>query len=263
MATKKTTALANYDAELAALAAANATAEENTGSGGTFLSTRNGVLSFRGNDILNNQIDVVVLDYIFENHYYTGRFDPNSPQTPTCFAFATVAEGEKSLAPHEKAIQPQAEQCAGCRWNEFGTAETGKGKACKNIRRLAMVPAGALDDGELDTTEIVFLKLPVTSVRNWAAYVKELNASLGVPPLAVVTRIGVTKDSETQFKVSFSRVEDVDKKLLPALLKRRMAALDALQTPYLPIEEDARPAKPAARRSAPAAKPAANARRKF
>ena len=46
-----------------------------------------------------------------------------------------------------------------------------KGKACKERRRLAIIPAAAIKDGEIAKAELAVLSLPVTSLGNWGNYV--------------------------------------------------------------------------------------------
>ena len=138
------TALVKWEEELAKQAEVAAGMEANVG-GGQFFSMQGGQLKFNDNPVPGNQMAVIILDHILENVFYDGDFDPNNPQPPTCFAFG---RSDDDMAPHETVVaegQAQNETCNGCPFNQWGSADKGRGKACRNTRRLAMIPAGTLD----------------------------------------------------------------------------------------------------------------------
>lgn len=201
MAIKKPTRndLVAWEKEMAAEAEAAAHSEQT--SGGQFISTRGGRLTWDGAAVPGNAMRVVVLDYCRENTFYAGKFDPDSPQSPACYAFARE---EGDLAPHEQAAEPQNDTCHGCPQNEWGSADTGRGKACKNTRRLALVAEASAGDPE---APVFFLKVPVTSVKAWAGYVQAVADSKRRPPHGVVTEIRLTPDAKTQFQMEFRLAE--------------------------------------------------------
>lgn len=272
MASKRTTgtAVATWDEELARRAQLAAEAEANAG-GGQFFSFRGGRLSFNGSELHNNEVAVVVCAAIFENVYYEGRFDPDQPAPPTCYAFATQ---ESELAPHkivQEAGNAQHDQCKGCDQNEWGTADTGKGKACRNTRRLAVLPCGIFhptthafepyEPEQLEAAAFGFMKLPVTSVQGYAAYVKSIANGLKKPLETIFTRVSVEPDPKSQFKVKFNAIKEVPPNLIPILLKRADEAAELIQFPYPPpgAYEEAAPAK--SRDGRRAQKPPARQRR--
>lgn len=233
----ETTALTSYDDRLAALAKQATQTEAHVG-GGTYISTRGGQLSFNGGVIPDGKMNVIVLDHVCENAFYEGRYDPNDPTSPACFAFFKNAD---EAAPHEKSESPQADACEGCPNNEFGSSDTGRGKACKNIRRLALITEEGMED--IESATIAFLKVPVTSVKEWAGYVNSLNNTLKLPPLGVITEISIVPDSASQFKLKFKLVEKIeDQDVLGALLDKMDACQRDLTHPYMPNSE--RPAAP-------------------
>lgn len=241
-AKKKTgTALVSVEKELLAQAQVAKATEESVALG-QFFGTQGGILAFNGSPIKDNKMDVIVVDHILQNTYYKGKFKADTPQTPVCYAFGRV---DKELAPHKNCSDPQHEQCKGCENNEFGTSDLGRGKACKNGRRLACIAANVLDkpDGIADAP-IAYLTVPVTSVRGWAGYVQQLANALGIPPLGVVTEVEVVKDAKTQFKVTFKAKERVtDKVALSALLARQKLVAAEIAFPFPEIEEEAAPAR--------------------
>lgn len=259
MAAKKPSqskAVATWDEELAKQAeiAAAAEAEASTG-GGQFFSMRGGQLSWQDSPLPGNEMAVIIIDSIFENVFYEGRYDPDTPQSPTCFAFART---EDELAPHiivKEAGQAQCmEACATCEHNEWGSADTGRGKACSNTRRLAMIPAGTYDrNGNLQlfedadhfaTTTIGFMKLPKTSVKGYANFVKQVSGALKRPPFGIITRVAVVPDAKTQFKVTFKPIEKVSDELMSTIMQRREEVSSIIDFPYqLDSGEEPEPAK--------------------
>lgn len=239
---KKSTgkSLVQWQERLAQEANIAAGIEENVGQGGSFISTRGGRLAFNGAEIPGNKMNVIVIDHILENHMFAGRYDPDTPQSPVCFAFGT---NEDEMKPHEKSSEPQHDICRGCPMNEFGTADTGKGKACKNIRRLAIITEDQLDN--IEDAQVAYLKIPVTSVKGWAGYVRQLSSTLQRPPFGVITEISIVPDSKSQFKVQFKLVETIDDAdMFEALFAKRDIVKNEIAFPYAPPseeEEDERP----------------------
>ena len=263
---KKSTGLIPWDEQLAKEAEAAAAAEAKGGA--SYVSLRGGILTYQGAAMPGNQMAVIVVDHIFENVFYEGKFDPQNPIPPTCFAFARTGE---ELAPHESVVaagQGQAETCQGCPHNEFGSADTGKGKACRNSRRLALLPAGMLDaqgrftaDIEnLGEAELALMKLPVTSIKGWAGYVQQLAATLRRPPHGMITKIKVVPDQKTQFRVIFEALEPVPNEVMEAVMAKRTEAQTIVEQPYS-LEAKEQPAPPAkgARASTPGRQPARKA----
>jgi hypothetical protein len=244
----KSTAVATWQDRLAGMAK-EATQQEASVASGQFIGTKAGQLTWNGQSVAGNKLDVVVLDSILENAYYPKKFDPDDPQPPVCFAFG---RDDKTLTPHPDSVDKQHDSCEGCPMNEFGSADngTGKGKACKNIRRLALISAKPLTEDSVSKGEVAYLKTPVTSVKNWAAYVRTLDALEHIPPLAVVTQIGSVPDAKSQFKLTFNKVENIDEDLTDALLARHDIVASEIDFPYPPpVEQKAASSKkPAGKR---------------
>lgn len=246
--------LAKWDDQLAAEAQAAAAMEANSG-GVRFLSVRGGVLTWNDAPVPGNQMAVVILDTIFENVMYTEEFDADSPSSPDCFAFG---RDEASMEPHKVAKEAgTAEEgpCKGCEKNEWGSADKGRGKACRNVRRLGLISAGQLGPtGKLKLIdepdyygkdgELAFFKVPVTSVKGFAGFVKQVASALRLPPHGIVTKMSVQPDPKTQFKVVFEPIQEVPKSLIPSIMKRRDEVKGIIDQPYAPREEASeRPAK--------------------
>ena len=233
------TAVQRWDAELAALAAGAAKAEENTG-GGDFISLKGGILSFNKATVPGNKMNVIILDHVLENQHYADDYDPDAFSAPICFAFG---RNEDEMEPHEKSSAKQHSSCEGCPKNEWGSAEKGRGKACKNVRRLVMITEGDAEDVDtIGDAKAAYLKVPVMSVKAWSGYVNQLNDTLKLPPLGVVTEMSVVPDAKSQFRVVFKYVDKVAPDLIGALLEKRKSVQTPLVAPYTQPEQEDRPA---------------------
>lgn len=262
---KPGTEVMDWEKEMEQQAALAAAAQRSAGGGGKFFSTRAGVLQFDNNPLPGNQMAVIILADVMENAFYDGPFEEGNPQPPKCFAFG---HDEDEMEPHEAVdkdeyFERQAIACAGCPQNEWGSADTGRGKACKNVMRLAVIPAGQYkgkgsgrnvtydlelfdDEAHFAKADIAFLKLPVMSVKNYAKYVKQIAADLRRPPHGVVTNIYLEPDPKSQYKVMFELVDNVDGDLMPTIMKRHKAEKDSIDFPYGPPtegEENSAPAR--------------------
>ena len=279
MATKRAekqpgTAVASWDEELAKFAEQSVKQEVHVG-GGKFFGLKAGQLTYDGEPVVGNRMACIIVDSILENVYYEGDYEPDTPQTPMCYAFG---RDEATLTPHQKVWDKGDQQCGasklcqGCQWNEYGTANKGKGKACRNTRRLAIIPAGSYDKkGELnliedvehfESTQLAFMKLPVTSTRAFAAYVKTVGAVLKRPPFAMITEVSIVPDAKSQFKVQFEAIGPAPDELISTLIARNKEAAGVIDFPYGDASEDED--KPKAKSKA-AQKPAAgkSTRRKY
>ena len=238
-----------WNKELAKRAQTAAAIEENVGSGGAFISLKGGRMTFNGAEVPGNKMNVVVLDHILEYTYYADGYDADNPQPPDAYALGC---DENTLRWHENSIPEYAgELCKDSDINQWGSADKGRGKACKNQRRLALIPEDdAADVESIEEATPAFLRIPVTSVKGWAGYVRQLEKTLQRPPLGVVTEISVVPDPKSQFKLQFKLVESIeDGDIIEALLAKADAT--ELDFPYAPREEeDEKPQRRSAGRSA-------------
>jgi hypothetical protein len=222
------TQVVDWQEQLAKMAFATAEAEKPSGN---WVSFKGGQLTINGTPQPKNKVDCIVIHSIFENQLYEDRYDPNNPQPPICYAFS---ETDDDLKPHADSAKPQAESCAVCPNNVWGSDPGGgKGKACKNVRRLAIVSADDLDPEKLPRAEVALAKLPVTSVKNWSTYASQLANVLKIPPLAVISEMSVEPDAKTQFQVNFQLVDKItDGALIQGLLNKRKDTTPLIFAPY-------------------------------
>lgn len=226
--------LANYDEELAKLAKKAVATEKPTSSN---LTVKAGVLAYNGQPCANNKLEVIIIASTHANMLYEGKYDPNNLTNPVCYAYSEDPD-EVDMVPHPKSSKPQAERCAECWANKWESDPSGgRGKACKNTRVLAVIPADVKAE-DIPTAEVATMKLPVTTVsKKWSPYVHKLAALYGMPPLAMKTTIGVIPDMKTQFQVTFDDVGPVDRSLLGGLLQRAKDVKPLLEREYDPNPE--------------------------
>lgn len=250
-APSEATALVNWEQKI--LDRAKIAAAQASSVGGThkFFSTRSGVLACDGQGIPNNEFVGVIVAAVLENAFYDGEFDSDNPSPPSCYAFGrgTPADMEP-FADVVKAGRAQNASCAGCKQNEFGTAERGKGKACKNGWRLAVLPAGDYDakkgvfDPILDPKhyaecEVRYLKVPPTSLGNYGKYVTGLATGHSRSPECVFTHVTLRPHPTKQFELSFEGMPYTAKELFPnallqAVMERNEKEMELIEFPYPP-----------------------------
>jgi len=135
------------------------------------------------------EMHVVVVDFLSSNVYFDRPYNKDNPSPPACFA---IGREPTTLVPSENSPVRQADACAGCPLNQFGTALTGKGKACKNTRLLAVMPLKAVTEAQEDAP-IYILQVPPTSLKVFDKYVSSLAARFKMSPVGVATKITPNK----------------------------------------------------------------------
>lgn len=243
-AKQQSKSLVKWEEQLAKDADIAANMEANAG-GGQFFSLKGGILTWQDAPMPDNQMAVIILDHIFETAYYEGEYDANNPQGPVAFAFG---RDEKTLTWHETSIPEFAgklcHESEVCQW---GSADKGKGKAAKETRRLGLIPAGNFkngkfvmfeDEAHFEETTIGYMKLPITSVKGFAGFVKQVAGTLRRPPHGIVTKVKVIPDPKTQFRAIFEPIENVPDELMGVIMKRREECMTAIDFPYQVAEPD-------------------------
>lgn len=127
-------------------------------------------------------------------YYDTGYKEGESDgKNPTCYS----NNGDKPEADAEK---PQSKTCAACQWNVWGSKVSDNGskvKACTDVRRIAVVPAGQLNDPML-------LRIPPATLKPLSEYGDKLGKR-AVPYNAVLTKIKFDAEMATP-KLTFAPV---------------------------------------------------------
>lgn len=222
--------MVNYDAQMAKFAAAASAKEKESGGGGGFISLKGGEFTFKG-DVLPGPLQVVILDTAFENAYYDAAWDDENPSPPACFAVSNEVTANDELEPHETSPDTQCSNCEECEMNEWGSADTGRGKACSNNRRLMVISADDLDD--LEGAQPAMIRLSPTSIKHWSGYAKKITNVMKLPPFAVITELELSRvDGKTYYELKPSFVEAVNKKHIPELIELVDSIQEDLVQPY-------------------------------
>lgn len=223
----------DFMAELAAHAK-EAAAKEQPSVGR--ISLKNGQMSYEDAYIPGNNMDCIIVGGAYRNVWYAGSYDPDNIVNPSCFALADEKEG---MAPHENVTEPVCNECATCPKAQWGSApprggKPSRGKACKETRRLIILPADCLESVDaVKAAKFAIVDLPVTSVGNYATLISALNASLGMPVWSVVTNMKVGPHPRNQFEVSFTPLHVAgDENIVRALMARREEAMKIALVPY-------------------------------
>lgn len=230
-------------------------------SGGKTIGTAGGILKLDDVEIPGNALCAVILDAAYVNSFYVNGWSPGDSVAPQCFA---MSHEQSELAPHpsmegEDYFEPQHDKCQGCPQNEFGTARVGKGKACGNRIRLALVDAGWFekvkgtrnewsaeiieDEGHYKTKELVYLNVPPTSIKAYQKYVKKCADDYGRPTSGLITRIDIEPMGTGGFGLAFETLEQFPDEYFPTLNARYEEAREAVIKPYTPPDPEQLAAK--------------------
>ena len=211
------------------------------------IGLRGGMMSYGGQPIQGNVLPCVILVAAHRNAYYDQPFDPNNLQNPVCFA---LSEDGENMEAHENVPDanvppgdpdkvrdenfPRA--CTGCAMNAWGSdpKANSRGKACKETRRLVLIPESALNNAEdCLKGELAVMDIPVTSGANYRNFVNGVAASANVPPWIVMTHISTERHPKNQFMVTFTPMSVVaDPAVIDALRRKKDEALRLALLPY-------------------------------
>lgn len=181
--TTNNTAMVSYDAILAKLAEETQTAL--TQPKGNFISLKGKIFTLPDGTQLKD-VDCIVVDYLRINQLLT-PYVPSQRMQTLCWA---IGRNDKTLAPNEDVENAESKTCATCPKNEFGSK--GKGKACTNKIRLAIVPPDAKSNAD-----IWLVQIPPTSLADWTNYVKMIERLYGTSgTMRIVTKIKMNPDSD-------------------------------------------------------------------
>ena len=218
--------------------------------GGVGVSFGHGTITVGGNVIKTGKLECVIVGSCALNKWYKTQYNSEDKQPPDCYALAVISD-DPDMAPRADVSDRQADKCADCEKNVFGSANTGRGKACGNTIRLGLFTADDVADADdIAAAELATAGVSPTNRKYYAEYVDALMEEHGRPPWAVVTEITSLHDDKTQIRLEFrmvSLIEDDD--ILQALEKRFLKVQDALQKPFsAPIPKTA--GKPAVKAGA-------------
>lgn len=117
--------------------------------------------------------------------YYPKGYEEGSTEAPSCFSM-------DGIRPDPNSDDKQAELCATCPHNQWGSRITPQGtktKSCADNRRLAVVSANDLSVNG-PNANVMLLRVPGASLQNVKEYAERTLGAKGWPYYAVVTRFG-------------------------------------------------------------------------
>ena len=147
------------------------------------------------------------------NAYWAQKFgeageDGNINKSPDCSSM----DGKQGVNRDTGVITT----CDNCPYNQFGTDSNGKGKACKNMRRLYIMMDGRPD--------IYLLTVPPTSIKDINKALKKIMGQQHIPysRMIVTFKLAVTENGDG---IKFSKVTLDKTGLLPEELYKKTAEL--------------------------------------
>jgi hypothetical protein len=145
-------------------------------------------------------LNVIILDHVSANSYYTGAYNPKELTSPECFA---VGRNVAEMVPSKNVTTPQHANCRDCPMNQWESATNGgKGKACKNTRRLLVIPEGTIDP----EAQQYILNVSPSGIRFYDKYIDKL-AGMGRHPIEFITEISFDPQ-ETYPSLRFKAAEE-------------------------------------------------------
>ena len=182
-------------------------------------------------DTTKDRFKGVIIDTHPVNAYWEKSFQESGGGTPPdCYSL-------DGIKPSPLAPAPQSDYCATCPWNKYGT--DGRGKKCKNMRRLHI-----LFEGEMLPKR---LTLPPSSLKSYDTFATMLTDK-GIPyPLAIVEfwlKEAQNKDGIKYAEVQFNLIdiikdpEGIEKiHAIRTQYKEAMRQQEVLTEEYAPEEE--------------------------
>jgi hypothetical protein len=200
------------------------------------ISTKSGILSYMDRPLPGNKIECIILAAIFENNLFDGKFDPRNPRNPVCYAFGQYQpDGSKpEMVPFKEIKSPVAATCFECPNSKWGSDEdspSGKGKLCKEIYKLGLIPVATAIDTDVKG-EMAILRVPVTSRKNFEVFVNTAAGSLQRPMWGVVAEISLAPHQRNQFEMKFALKDAVPEEYLANVYPRINGAYEALMQKY-------------------------------
>ena len=216
-------------------------------SGIPFISIKGGRLTIKDARVANDAMIGIILCERYEKTYYSQRYNPNEIVSPDCFA---LSDDKAALEPHKNSSKPQNTQCANCPNNEYETAKLGKGKACSDKIRLAILAVTECDDLDdpaivedpefYKTAKIIYMKVPPASLKNYREFRKTI-VRAQLPTHVVYTKITAKMDASNSYpEVTFepyTPLSDMD--ILNNVEGKLKIAEEEIDTPY-PAEQEAK-----------------------
>ena len=149
----------------------------------------------------SKEIEAVIVDHYPVNAYFESEYNGQA-QPPACSSMdGKYGVGEPGGA------------CANCPLNKYGSADDGKGKKCKNLRRIYILRSGEILP--------MLITLPPTSIRNFADYISKKIVTKGMKACDVVTKFTLSVE-KSQTGIKYSKVQFAVSRILNPAEKKVM-----------------------------------------
>jgi hypothetical protein len=258
------TAVMSYKDRMAALVEQTKKAEAPAGG---FISTKGSRLSVGDVRLPNDTIRAIVIEYRKDNEFYPNAYVAGQSAAPICSAIVRPHEiltpwrlpkegedldlltldesGWVSDSPEPQV--PAGHGCDSCGMLEWGSAKlikgkagSGKGKACRESRRLHIFAADQCTTPE-DVARAPYMTMipPPTSLDNFKRFANEVTTVLKMPVFAAVVDITLVPNDAYMFMIEYKIVEAIrDEGILNALLTRHEQLITKTITPPKPSDDD-------------------------
>lgn len=134
----------------------------------------------------SKEIEGVIVDHYPVNAYFEEEYSGQA-QPPSCSSM----DGKLGIGCPGGA-------CANCPLNKYGSADDGKGKKCKNLRRIYILRSGEILP--------LLVTLPPTSIRNFSDYISKRIVTKGMKACDVVTKMTLTVEKSSS-GIKYSKVQ--------------------------------------------------------
>jgi len=228
---KSMMSMEDFEAEMESQAESDSARVE-SGGGGTHISIAGSTFTL-GDADLGDELTGVIIDFSNEKVWYDGVYNPEDPGAPACWAIGSERPNE--LVASELSPAPQCDSCEDCEKNEWGSAATGRGKACQDKRRLMIVSMEDLLEAEsLEDIEVSMLKAPAGSVSAYDKYIKGLSKVHKRPCYGVTTTM--TFDDDYDYPSLNFSVDEVieDASVMSRIMELRTLAEEDMLSEYDP-----------------------------
>jgi hypothetical protein len=230
------------------------------------ITTRAMVLKVDGKVVEGGKLKLAIVDYVHEKRYTIGDFDPNDTRPPDCYAQARPMPGEKTgdtenrMVAHTAAPEKQnlkedgTSPCRGCRHNAFHTAKVGKGKACKDYRKLLVFSPRIGNDGKpvvdedaVEKGALYQIDVPPSGLKDWGGFLSRIEPMLRTGNIReAIIQVSLESLPNGGHKPVFDFIGPVARDGLKSIYELGKSRSDLLMQPW-PVrkaEEAKEPVKP-------------------
>lgn len=162
---------------------------QNTGSK---ISTMGKMFTFPDGRTDQGPINVIIIGWKRIYTYYPDQYDSQNKKPPSCYA---IGMAEADMKPGDDVPNPEALSCEGCANNVFGSAQVGKGKACKNKYRVAVISPDAevTDTMSLDEIPVYYIEVSPTGLGAFGNYIQSFLDN-NEHPISFISQIGFNRN---------------------------------------------------------------------